>query len=391
MAKYVKSICAIPNPTNEGPMKESLEKYKHQLIVLGNGFDLVQGLKTGYADYFKDKYGDNPSMELMDNAWDMVLFDRKLHDHSEWANVEQAIREQVTGYASIARVRKGLDNPNVLDTSNLLGFFIARRMASMIDEIQTVGFLQSPINHKDAVYLSFMRRELTLFEHSLYTYLKKIVSQSENDDPWQYTVSSDNLYESIAGMPAFGDKNVLEKQHNTILTFNYTSPFQRRDEGYFPGLDSVRFVHGSLAQGDIIIGIDALNQGAQGQRELIDDEDVIPFTKTFRTLQSTSDYDAFSDVFDDETPDCIKFFGHSLSEADYSYFQSIFDHVDLYEGTTALMFLYRPDGRYDGSDLYLKVTKLINKYGDTLDNKDHGKNLLHKLILENRLSIKRVY
>lgn len=60
-------------------------------------------------------------------------------------------------------------------------------------------------------------------------------------------------------------------------------------------------------------------------------------------------------------------------------------------GTTALMFLYRPDARYDGSDLYLKVTKLINRYGDTLDNKDHGKNLLHKLILENRLSIKRVY
>lgn len=55
------------------------------------------------------------------------------------------------------------------------------------------------------------------------------------------------------------------------------------------------------------------------------------------------------------------------------------------------MFLYRPDARYDGSDLYLKVTKLINRYGDTLDNKDHGKNLLHKLILENRLSIKRVY
>lgn len=372
-------------------MGKSLERYKHQLIVLGNGFDLAQGLKTGYTDYFKDKYGDNPSMKLMDNAWDMVLFDRKLHNHSEWANVEQAIREQVTGYESIARVRKGLDNPNILDTSNLLGSYIARRMASMIDEIQTVGFLQSSINHKDTVYLHFMRRELTLFEQSLYTYLKKIVGQSENDDPWQYTVSSDDLYESIAGMPAFSDKSVLEKQHNTILTFNYTSPFQRRDEGYFPGLDSVRFIHGSLAQGDIIIGIDALNQGLKGQRELIGDEDVIPFTKTFRTLQSTSHYDAFSDVFDDEPPDCIKFFGHSLSEADYSYFQSIFDHVDLYGGATALMFLYLPDRRYDGSDLYLKVTKLINKYGDTLDNKDHGKNLLHKLILENRLSIKRVY
>lgn len=372
-------------------MEKSLERYKHQLIVLGNGFDLAQGLRTGYADYFRDKYGDSPSMDSMDNAWDMVLFDRKLHNHSEWANVEHAIREQVTEREALARVRKGLDNPNVLDTSNLLGTYIAKRMASMIDEVQTVGFLQSSINHKNTVYLRFMRKELTLFEHSLHSYLKKIVEQSQNDDPWQYTVSSDGLYESIAGMPAFSDASVLEKHHNTILTFNYTSPFQRRDEGYFPGLDSVRFIHGSLAQGDIIIGIDALEQGPRGQRALIDDEDVIPFTKTFHTLESTSHYDAFSDVFNDEPPDCIKFFGHSLSEADYSYFQSIFDHVGLYGGTTALMFLYRPDARYDGSDLYLKVTKLINRYGDTLDNKDHGKNLLHKLILENRLSIKRVY
>ena len=110
-------------------MEKSLERYKHQLIVLGNGFDLAQGLRTGYADYFRDKYGDSPSMDSMDNAWDMVLFDRKLHNHSEWANVEHAIREQVTEREALARVRKGLDNPNVLDTSNLLGTYIAKRMA----------------------------------------------------------------------------------------------------------------------------------------------------------------------------------------------------------------------------------------------------------------------
>lgn len=49
-------------------MEKSLERYKHQLIVLGNGFDLAQGLRTGYADYFRDKYGDSPSMDSMDNA-----------------------------------------------------------------------------------------------------------------------------------------------------------------------------------------------------------------------------------------------------------------------------------------------------------------------------------
>lgn len=39
------------------------------------------------------------------------------------------------------------------------------------------------------------------------------------------------------------------------------------------------------------------------------------------------------DIFDN-------LFGHSLSRADYSYFESIFSTVDLYNGHTSLVFLY---------------------------------------------------
>jgi hypothetical protein len=38
----------------------------------------------------------------------------------------------------------------------------------------------------------------------------------------------------------------------------------------------------------------------------------------------------------------IKFYGHSLGEADYSYFQAIFDSVKLYGGGTRLVFYFRP-------------------------------------------------
>ena len=37
-----------------------------------------------------------------------------------------------------------------------------------------------------------------------------------------------------------------------------------------------------------------------------------------------------------------------------------------------------------------KVTKLLSTYGSTPDNKDHGKNLMHKLLIEGRLSIKMI-
>lgn len=95
----------------------------------------------------------------------------------------------------------------------------------------------------------------------------------------------------------------------------------------------------------------------------------------------------------------IKFYGHSLSEADYSYFQSIFDGINLYEGNTRLIFFYRPrrdntaveGARIPDNDaaneMKDKVTKLLLTYGNTLTNKDHGKNLIHKLILEGRLNV----
>lgn len=88
----------------------------------------------------------------------------------------------------------------------------------------------------------------------------------------------------------------------------------------------------------------------------------------------------------------IKFYGHSLGEADYSYFQAISDTVSLYEGRTKLVFFTKPYGDKSEDEVRYemmgKVIALLNAYGGTLDNKDHGKNLIHKLLIEGRLQIK---
>lgn len=46
--------------------------------------------------------------------------------------------------------------------------------------------------------------------------------------------------------------------------------------------------------------------------------------------------------------DLIKFYGHSLASSDYSYFQAIFDEIDLYKSNVRLIFLYRPWIKDDG-------------------------------------------
>lgn len=118
---------------------------------------------------------------------------------------------------------------------------------------------------------------------------------------------------------------------------------------------------------------------------------VLPFTKTYRLMAKGGP--RYNEVMSGEVS-LIKFFGHSLSRADYSYFQAIFDAVDLYSGDTCLAFYYR---RYDNksdlevrTDMMKRVTDLLSIYGETLDNIDHGNNLIHKLLLEGRLSIESI-
>ena len=41
-------------------------------------------------------------------------------------------------------------------------------------------------------------------------------------------------------------------------------------------------------------------------------------------------------------------------------------------------------------DLFKNISNLILAYGKTMDNKDHGSNLLHKLLLEGRLKTEKI-
>lgn len=59
--------------------------------------------------------------------------------------------------------------------------------------------------------------------------------------------------------------------------------------------------------------------------------------------------------------------------------------------TLDFFFYFRPHAGLDEAkarrEMMEKAIKLLSAYGETLDNKDHGKNLIHKLLIEGRLSV----
>ncbi len=64
--------------------------------------------------------------------------------------------------------------------------------------------------------------------------------------------------------------------------------------------------------------------------------------------------------------------------------------VNLYGSHVRLLFFHGDYSITARAETYQRVLNLLSAYGETMDNEDHGKNLIHKLILEGRLSIVRL-
>ena len=76
---------------------------------------------------------------------------------------------------------------------------------------------------------------------------------------------------------------------------------------------------------------------------------------------------------------------------------SIFDHYKLNDSKITLKFVFNPkrnkkdpcpeEVRNIRLGQAKRISSLINRYSNTLENKNHGKNLLHKLLVEDRIQI----
>lgn len=362
----------------------------HCLVVLGNGFDLACGLRSGFADFFTPRMdklteitqtgvkGDLPwfahmSRETELTAWDIVLEGRHGDD---WADVESAINEwinsgkrhdNIKGLCSAMQnrfmdpygARRETYTPNTPVENQLFHYLISGHGSQLHDSKDLTETL-----------VSVLVGELRKLENALCKYLK-----GEVDSSSVYQQNSEKLLSTILKDEARGG---LEDDNVTVLTFNYTivagSP-----SGKFHSVN----IHGTLDNSDIIVGVD----GSQ----VMEDPVVLPFTKTYRVMSTGGRglHEALPG-----SVSTILFFGHSLAQADYSYFQAIFDYINLYAGDTRLVFYYRPYASRTIDDVRTemmeRVIRLLTAYGKTLDNRDHGNNLIHKLLLEGRLAVKNV-
>lgn len=369
------SVLNVPDEHEKGPEM-------HQLVILGNGFDLSCGLKSSFSHFYGSRtdymYSSNSIPEDQRNVWDLIL------------------------------AQVGKDDPLWCDIESLISIYVFKDGGSdsRLDE------MYHPLVH--AINLSGPS-DLFVPRGKVYQYVARFLGKEyvSQDELTNYLLDSlkdyEGLFADYLGQQVEGNGEYIQKAFelfaairdvclsdsersqalSSVLSFNYTTPFGF--DNWRLGIEATRNVHGVLGETDIIFGIDGKDVPA--------DDPALPFTKTYRLLSLKTSGNGRVIKTGNEGTTFIKVFGHSLASADYSYFQSIFDAVNLYEGDTKLVFLYKiypnmPGGKVNEKaireDLYVRVSHLLIEYGATLDNIDHGKNLMHKLLLEQRLIIEPV-
>lgn len=399
-----------------------------QLLILGNGFDMAAGLASGFKDFFDSRQGMINAGEYSNTVWDEAFSHwRRNHtfssDDASWRDVENVMYAFLTTHEKIVtsimmyiRLRQiGVDRSSetalnaekissaynltekeaeeIWRLSSRIYNIVGSRYSNVFsDAFERAGFdfflsgtSRMPLNefkqydfgHVTTIYLD----ELHLFEADFKKYLDGAV---EDKQETYVKAAQAQFNELLVDLSPRADK-----QSTYVMNFNYTMKAWKIGSYDTPRSHALS-VHGNLDAGDIVFGIDSFHIHKGETDEMLDTK-LLPFSKTYRTLMFATPNRVKLDA---QNFKVFKFYGQSLGVQDYSYFMSLFDEANLYGGDVTLIFYY---SLYPGvtkkevqMETFNRVSVLINRYGQTLDNEAHGRNLLHKLQLEGRIIVRDI-
>lgn len=383
------------------------------LYIIGNGFDLYLKLKTSYDDFFETKLesNNNEYSVMRKNIWqDIEKKAKGLFDGAELSKVINRTKLPELQNNSIFLLYLLLEKDNEIEYWNDVEkkIFPCAKELEKLSELNDESFLKE-FQYFTNEYIEDFKQNEEIIRKII---LRKCIQQKKYHEDYNYLVELNKFEKEFGnyiaqinndlfdiGMGTFEDKNIEYKVRkifevdnnitNIVINFNYTTYLKEMDY-----ISEMTNVHGTFE--NPIFGID--------NTEIGNDREFYYLTKTSRVLFNNTIKEEF------KLPNKIEiskicFFGHSLARADYSYFQSIFDYYDIYNSEVKLEFKYynyikdkkeltdeQKEERKDEvkSNMHKSVIELMNDYGNTASNKSRGKNLLHKLILENRIKILEV-
>lgn len=228
-----------------------------KVLILGNGFDLDLGMNTRYSDFansdiWKQSFQDDIQLYRPDT---LIGYLNKEKEKNAWFDIEQSILNYVT------------------------------------NKKNEYGIPDNDINDDKKSF-----RKLC---HALSMFLKheqKYYKQRKNNVAVE-------VLKAIAANGYF----------RSIYTFNYTSlRLIASNNGITLGETNIMHVHGSLADGDIILGV------------MADNASVVPEEYSFLYKDNSRYYRSNNMATDLDEANELVIFGHSINGMDFDYFRDFF-------------------------------------------------------------------
>lgn len=304
-----------------------LQSLQNVKLIIGNGFDLHCGLETKYSSYFLRNEGKINTIKNFErevihyqntnvprpyvaslyktdirniNFWDLLFYlESKDDEHDvkdwKWCDVKKVMYnficedEYECSAFAVYKIIDGFENNGLSQNAKVLAIYVIKRF----EKDSLIDF------SIDDLY-SFLMDELKLFEKNFAKYIKythDIIDKSSCNFKTRASITISQLC---------NPQNII-----SIESFNYDDLENKKLNSF------LNHINGSLSE-QPIFGIDSKNISAADVKYI--------FTKTCRRMEND-----MNSIF----PHLIKefkniiVFGHSLNEADYSYFFSIFDKIHL--------------------------------------------------------------
>lgn len=374
-----------------------------ELLVLGNGFDVACGLKSNYTDFYNDRYLEidkvtekrifkeineilNKNIEDIEDVsllydeeikvsfWDFIFCQERLSGKN-WTDVEEVLADKINYFSDLYIV---FDDPNNdVHISKSHDTDISAIEISDFNPTTTMNMITSEFRKLAKIFLIFIKvrysnikvtssqadisnillKELILFEENFQIYLSNEVKNNTN-----YLQKFSVLYNHLTKIN-IGQYEKPVDYELYVLSFNYTT-FE--GDNFAFSFVTYNNVHGQLSMKDNIFGID-ITRDKHRDSYMIDERFEDEFLKTYRTLSLPN-----RERFYNNQVKVIRFYGHSLAQADYVYFKVIFDALDLFNGDIQLLFFYSNYKDANGVIVNEKVNQikrvrnLLLKYEESL-------------------------
>ncbi|EQC0658145.1 TPA: hypothetical protein IP912_002632 [Listeria monocytogenes] len=395
------------------------------LFIIGNGLDLEAKLPSKFIDFYKyrcdlmdldydevtynlkeeqkiyitmnrffgsDKIDDFISVLGLPNStklneritfWDFILlFSLKKNGDLRWCSIESQIEDVLESLSADLHYTV-VEFFDILKHGKINAASLLNHTYSIEDVSKAYENEYDAERLQAALYLSYMiflRREEPQYNNvTVGTFLMLELKRYEDD--FKEYINSKKTLEYLNKRNEIVEA-ILNKSPNikkvNIMNFNFTKNDFQDDINLKDKVDKEVNIHG-ISEEDVIFGID--------NEKITPDSEAYDFTKTYRKLISKGN--SKQGILSKDISEII-FLGHSLSDADFSYFQSIFDYLDIYSADISLKFYYvnyKNDAELVRREETKAVRALILKYGESMDNQKKGKNILHKLLLEERISV----